>query len=283
MNKKLITGSRDPQLKVYWRSRLGMTAWQHSSGILTSRRLRKGHGPLKVCHFKRLTFRQMARALCHPKQLNRLEVLTALAFIVGPLLFALGSLWSLTDPGAIEISAAALAIGSVFFTAGGWWQLRQAQIAAQKLPAGAQHWQWCGLRCALTQSMGTVLFNINTFFLWGWTQPNESGWLLLAVLPNLLGSILFLISAADGLIEVGHGKLLVYEPNHLGWWIAMVNGLGCLWFMQSALAALPNHLPELSVFNADMATRTTFLGSLAFAVVGFLSLAECSEDEIPST
>ena len=271
-----------PQLKTYWHSRLGVTAWQHPSGLWTSRRLRKGHGPLSIFHFKRLTLWQMLLALCHPKQLNQLEVCTALAFIIGPFLFAIGSLWSITDPDAAALSSATLALGSVFFTAGGWWQLRQAKLAIKILPTDMQDWQWCGLRCALTQSMGTVLFNINTFFLWGWPQSNEIGWLLLAVLPNLLGSILFLVSAADGLIEIGHGKLLVYEPSHLGWWIAMVNALGCLWFMQSALAALPNHLPELSVFNAGMATRTTLLGSLCFAIVGILSLAECSEDEIQS-
>ena len=277
-----MTISRRPQLKIYWHSRLGVTAWKHPSGIWTSRRLRKGHGPLRFFHFKRLTLWQMLRALCHPKQLNQLEVRTALAFIIGPFLFAIGSLWSLTDPDAVALSSAALALGSVFFTAGGWWQLKQAQLAIQKLPKDVQNWQWCGLRCALTQSAGTLLFNINTFFLWGWPQSNESSWLLLAVLPNLLGSILFLISAADGLIEVGHGKLSVYEPNHLGWWVAMINGLGCLWFMQSALAALPNDLPEMSVFNPAMAARTTLLGSISFAIVGILSLAECSEDEISS-
>ena len=94
--------------------------------------------------------------------------------------------------------------------------------------------------------------------------------------------LLVLGNAVDGLIEVGHGKLLVFEPRHLGWWIAMVNALGCLWFMQSALAALPNDLPKLSVLNAGMAIRTTLLGSLCFAIVGILSLAECSEDEISS-
>ena len=103
------------------------------------------------------------------------------------------------------------------------------------------------------------------------------------MLPNLLGSILFLVSAAYCLIEVGHGKFLVYEPNHLGWWIAMVNALACLWFMQSALAALPSNLPELSVFNAGMGTQATLLGSLCIAIVGILSLAECSEDEVSRT
>ena len=278
-----MTTSSRPQLKTYWHSRLGVTAWQHPSGLWTSRRLRKGHEPLSIFHFKRLTLWQMLLALCHPKQVNQLEVRTAIAFIVGPFLFAIGSLWSITDPGAPALSSATLAMGSVFFTAGGWWQLRQAKLAIKVLPADMQDWQWCGLRCAFTQSIGTVLFNINTFFLWGWPQPNENSWLLIAVLPNLLGSILFLVSAADGLIEVGHGKLLVYEPSHLGWWIAMVNALGCLWFMQSALAALPNNLPEISVFNAGMATRTTLLGSLCFAIVGILSLAECSEDEASNT
>ena len=100
------------------------------------------------------------------------------------------------------------------------------------------------------------------------------------MLPNLLGSILFLISAADGLLEVGHGHLLVFESQHLGWWIAMVNALGCLWFLQSALVALPNALPQQTVFNAVMANQTTLLGSLAFAIVGILCLAECSEDEV---
>ncbi len=36
------------------------------------------------------------------------------------------------------------------------------------------------------------------------------------------------------------------------------------------------------LFNIDssMPMRTTLLGSLAFAIVGILSLAECAEDEI---
>ena len=268
------------QLRTHWRSRWGITAWRHRRGIWTSRRLRKGHGPLVQGHYQRLHLAQMLGALMRVKQLERLDVRTALAFIAGPLLFALGAGLSLRPGAAPSLTAGLLAIGSVLFTAGGWWQLQQAQQALRQLPADASAWQWCGWRCALTQSLGTVLFNINTFFCWGWPHPSDATWLGLAVLPNLLGSILFLISAADGLLEVGHGRLLVFEPQHLGWWIAMVNALGCLWFLQSALVALPNALPQQTVFNAVMANQTTLLGSLAFAIVGILCLAECSEDEV---
>ena len=125
------------------------------------------NGPLRIFHFKHLTLWQMLLALCHPKQLNQLEVSTALAFVIGPILFAIGSLWSITNPDAAALSSATLALGSVFFFAGGWWQLRQAKLAIKILPADVKDCQWCGLRCALTQSMGTMLFNINTFFLWG--------------------------------------------------------------------------------------------------------------------
>ena len=158
-----MTSSSRAPLKTRWHSRLGVTAWRLPSGLWTSRRLRKGHGPLKIFHFRHLTLQKMLMALCHPKQINRLEVRTAIAFIIGPFLFAIGSLWSITDPNAVALSSATLALGSVFFTAGGWWQLRQAKLAIQILPADIQVWQWCGLRCALTQSMGTVLFNINTY------------------------------------------------------------------------------------------------------------------------
>ncbi|RZO11892.1 MAG: hypothetical protein EVB08_08800 [Synechococcus sp. MED-G135] len=268
------------QLTTHWHSRWGITAWRNQKGIWSSRRLRKGHGPLARSHFQQLTAAGMVQALVHGKQLNRLEVRTALAFIAGPLLFALGAGLPLAHQGNASLAAGLLAIGSVLFTAGGWWQVEQALLAVPSLPDDTKAWQWCGLRCSLSQSLGTVLFNINTFFLWGWPQPQEQSWLLLAVLPNLLGSILFLVSAADGLLEVGHGRLLVFEPKHLGWWIAMVNTLGCLWFMQSALASLPNALPKLTSFNNQMALQTTVLGSLAFAIVGILSLAECSEDEV---
>jgi hypothetical protein len=267
-------------LRPYWGSQLGTSAWLHPHGIWTSRRLRKGHGPLKQKHYQALSFIEMLRALLGPKELKRLETRTALAFIIGPLLFALGSWLQLQTSQPPFLALGMLAIGSVLFTAGGWWQLQQARIGDQALPKNGPLWEWCGLRCALTQSVGTVLFNIDTFFSWNQQQPNAELWLLLGILPNVIGSILFLISAAYGMQEVGHGRLLVFEPDHLGWWISIVNALGCVWFMQSAIAGWPTSVPLEQVLDSTMSMRTTLLGSLAFAIVGILSLAECSEDEI---
>ena len=275
----LVTSER---LRPHWRSSLGTSAWLHPLGIWTSRRLRKGHGPLEQRHYQVLNLVEMLRALLRPKHLKRLETRTAIAFIVGPLLFALGSWLQLHTSQSPSLALGLLAVGSVFFTAGGWWQLKQARIGDQALPKDGPQWEWCGLRCALTQSVGTVLFNVETFFSWNQQQPNAELWLSLGILPNVIGSILFLISAAYGLQEVGHGRLLVFEPDHLGWWVSIVNALGCLWFMQSAIAGLPTNVPLEQVLDNTMSMRTTLLGSLAFAIVGILSLAECSEDEIRS-
>ena len=116
-----------------------------------------------------------------------------------------------------------------------------------------------------------MLFNINTFFCWGWPHPSEGSRLGLAVLPNLLSSRLFLSSATDGLVELGHGRLLVVRHGQCP---------GCLRFMQSARAALPNALPQQTVFKPVIVNQTTLQESHAFAIVGIACLAQCSEDEV---
>ena len=53
-----------------------------------------------------------------------------MAFIIGPLLFVIGSVLLMSKLGS---GAALLAIGSVFFTAGGWFQLEQALLVSRGL------------------------------------------------------------------------------------------------------------------------------------------------------
>ena len=259
-----------PSLQVHWSSPFGASAWRQDEAVITSRRLRKGHGGVERGHYQRLSHRRMLQALVRKKRLHRLEVRTALAFIVGPLLFAVGSALQL-HPKAGYSATGLLALGACFFTAGGAWQLQQAVVAGRVLPVGAARWHWCGFWCALTQSLGTVLFNVETLSAWLGPGLDASAQFWLELLPNLLGSILFLISAAYAFLEIGHGRLVSIEPGHLGWWIAVVNGLGCVWFMQSALTPAA---------DADATIRATLIGAVAFTVVGLLSLAECSEDDV---
>ena len=132
-----------PSLQAHWSSFLGASAWRQDEAVITSRRLRKGHGVIKRCHYQRLSHRRMLQALLRKKRLQRLEVRTALAFIVGPLLFVVGSALQL-HPKAGYSATALLALGAGFFTAGGAWQLQQAVVAGRVLPPGAARWHWCG-------------------------------------------------------------------------------------------------------------------------------------------
>ncbi|MED5164846.1 MAG: hypothetical protein VX683_03310, partial [Cyanobacteriota bacterium] len=139
--------------------------------------------------------KHMVQALLRGKDVHRLEVHTAVAFIIGPLLFVIGSVLLMSQFGS---GAALLALGSVFFTAGGWFQLEQALLVTRGLLNRKQRWGWCGIWCALTQSIGTVLFNMETFSSWGLPTLNGTPWLMLEVAPNILGSVLFVISSIFG-------------------------------------------------------------------------------------
>ncbi|EAQ68024.1 hypothetical protein [Synechococcus sp. RS9909] len=111
-------------------------------------------------------------------------------------------------------------------------------------------------------------------------QASSPVWLSLEVLPNLIGCILFVTSAAYAVMEVGHGRLLVFEPRHLAWWITVVSGSGCVLFLLAALAGLPRHYPQQMVLNGGMADGATVVGAFAFVLAGLLTMAECSEDDV---
>ena len=261
----------------HWRVGNAVTAWSHPDGIWTSRRLRKGHGPLKGCHYRPLSAIGMLHALVHPKNLERLEVRTALAFIVGSVLFVIGSDHQrITDTLSVEV----FTIGSLLYLAGAWWQLVEARLADRHLRRHGLRWEWSGLRCAETQALGALLFTVPPVVAWLWPQASSPVWLSLEVLPNLIGCILFVTSAAYAVMEVGHGRLLVFEPRHLAWWITVVSGSGCVLFLLAALAGLPRHYPQQMVLNDGLADGATVVGAFAFVLAGLLTMAECSEDDV---
>ena len=137
-------------------------------------------------------------------------------------------------------------MGSIPFTIAAYLQLFQAanagefQPGATPLPSRFTLLGWRPhdigwLSCAL-QFIGTILFNFNTFDAMlpslNWFQQDVLIWA-----PNMIGSILFLASGYLAFIETCHGHW-AWKPASISWWVVLINLLGCVGFMISAMLAI---------------------------------------------
>ena len=224
------------------------------------------------------------RCLWMPGQLNWW---IGTIFAVGSLLFAVASVLSLVPSLAQAWSLDATQVNAIFFmgsipfTIAAYLQLFQAANAGDFQPGGTPlpspfkllGWRphdvgW--LSCAL-QFIGTILFNVNTFDAMlpslNWFQQDVLIWA-----PNIIGSILFLSSGYLAFSETSHGYW-AWKPASISWWVVLINLLGCVGFMISALLAIvlpgtPNmEVVHLSIFF-------TLLGAVCFFVGSLLMLPE---------
>jgi hypothetical protein len=92
-----------------------------------------------------------------------------------------------------------------------------------------------GYQAALVQLVGTLLFNVNTADALiaglGWEGQD-----LLVWTPDILGSICFLVASQLAVMEISH-HAWSFQPRSLSWWIAAINLLGSVLFMISAVAS----------------------------------------------
>ncbi|MCO8120209.1 hypothetical protein NHH03_00545 [Stieleria sp. TO1_6] len=219
-------------------------------------------------------------------------------FAVGALCFAAASSLSLLpsiasqwqiNPGAIN---RLFFIGSIPFTSAAYLQLFQAANAAdppratpsQSLPKPRRRhvfgWRpgdigW--ISCVL-QFIGTLLFNVNTFDAMlpslDWFQSD-----LLVWVPNLVGSVLFLVSGYLAFIEVCHAHW-GWHPRQIGWCVAFINLIGCVGFMISAACAL--FLPGDSHNElARLALLFTLIGAIGFFGGALLMQIESTQNAGP--
>jgi hypothetical protein len=160
-------------------------------------------------------------------------------------------------------------------------QLFQAANAGGFMPRSRQlqeHVRWFGWRprdigwlsCAL-QFVGTLLFNVNTFDAMlpdlSWYKQDLAIWA-----PDLVGSILFLISGYLAFIETCHLHW-AWQPDSISWWVTFTNLLGCVGFMISALFSVV--LPQLT--GSALVTVSllfTLVGALGFLIGSLLMLPE---------
>lgn len=188
----------------------------------------------------------------------------ATLFMIGASLFALGCVMALRGVAADFTTQSVFFLGSIFFTTAAYCELRLTTLANPVDHASA-----------LSQFIGTLLFNVNTFdsfFDLGWIASDSLIWT-----PNIFGSIMFLISAALVMLHIGK-RWWYWDVKSLVWWNAVINYAGCVAFMISAILSFVLPTP-LSGGYETLATVFTLLGALCFLVGAYMMWPEMSQSE----
>jgi hypothetical protein len=119
---------------------------------------------------------------------------------------------------------------------------------------------------AITQFPGTLFFNISTLAALAHNvtakQEDRRVWR-----PDLFGSTLFLVASVFAILAVG--RFLSFQPRSFPWRIAWVNMIGSILFMISALASyvLPS---TGELINSPVSIAGTLLGALCFLIGAIL-------------
>ena len=212
------------------------------------------------------------------RRLRRVNTVAATSFVLGGSLFAIGAAMAQAGADTRAYCSFYLA-GGVFFSAGGYASLLQAinsprETAAGEIPDRAWRWwareprriEWLA---AAVLFLGTLVFAVNIVdsFVEGLGAREEDR---LVWSPDVVGCALFLISGHLAMVEMG-GWLR--RPRDLGWSIVVVNQIGSILFMISAVAAFvrPSTGDELAV---GIANWGTLAGALCFAVGGAMQERE---------
>ncbi|MCF7971537.1 MAG: hypothetical protein K9L22_10290 [Methylococcaceae bacterium] len=263
--------------------------------IATSRRHRKGRGTLLVTPAGvKSPPPRFKYPWLHFWEPTRLTWWVAVLFIIGSALFSVGG-YALTFP---EDAPKALStgmtldwiffIGSLFFTSAAFCQFLESMnagdseglYAEEKLPDTFQWMAWhpqrIGYMASLVQLIGTVMFNFNT----GNAFISDLNWIQQDVLiwtPNIIGCICFLIASRLAFMEVCHGYW-GWQPDNIEWWITVLNLLGSIGFMNSALYSLAVPPGESSATFSWLAAFFTFQGGVCFFIASYLLLPEMFSD-----
>jgi hypothetical protein len=210
-----------------------------------------------------------------------------LVFAVGSLLFILGSvliLWpSLVGTGAFK-PAHVFFVGSLPFTLAACLQFYQAGNATDfpvKDSTPVQRKLFgCRLRelgwwSCLLQFIGTLLFNVSTYQALNpnldWISEDIRTWV-----PNLIGSILFLLSGYMAFAETCHAYWRCL-PRNLSWWAVLWNLAGCIGFLVSALLAVLVSAADPAI-RLQLSTGFTLLGATGFLLGSLLLMPEAATE-----
>lgn len=192
---------------------------------------------------------------------RRLDWWIAVLFMIGAGLFALGSVFFLTAFHHAFILDSVFCLGSLFFTSAALCQFHQARNTTR-----LAFWS------TLSQFIGTLLFNMNTFdafFNFGWFAQD-----LLVWTPDITGSVLFQISGSLAMLEICK-RWWCWDFGHVTWRIGAINFAGCVAFLISAVLAFRPSSDLMAVW----ATAFTLLGAICFFIGAFLIWTAMSDPQ----
>jgi hypothetical protein len=210
----------------------------------------------------------------------RLNGAIAWLFMIGSACFVLGSVPAFVNAVGGTVDSVTYFVGSLFFTSASLLALLQAQTPAmtqvtehsQGIAQQVRRWAWLphdrAWLAAVTQFPGTLFFNVSTaaaLIRNATVQAQDRHvWR-----PDFLGSTLFLISSAFGILAVGGSGPA--RMRSYPWSIAWLNMIGSVLFMASAVASYI--LPSTGqVMAVRVSVAGTLLGAVCFLVGAALML-----------
>ena len=256
--------------------------------LYTSRRIRKGLNRLlvdKKHHRFRHTLHDLSSLFTYKPQL--LTWWIGVLFIIGSACFMVGSIMYLYFEESFSSLTMNLVffIGSLFFTSAAYGQYLEAINAditnEADLEKKEREWIWfawraknLGFLSSVSQLIGTLLFNINTFdgLLSHLTALQED---ILIWVPNMIGSILFLTASFLAWLEV-YKDTNVKAFTSVTWWIIWINILGSVFFQLSALKSYVN-LESGELINGTLSLDYTLYGAACFLIGAYLLIVEMNE------
>src|SRR4051794_11716127 len=181
----------------------------------------------------------------------------AAAFAIGSACFLVGPFPGYQQLVGETAAAVTVFVGSIFFTIGG---ALQSALAFGERHSDAADW-WA----AIIQSAGTLFFNVTTFLALNTALSNPE-YDRLVWRPDAFGSICFLVSG-----------VIAYRAATRRWWQPAINLLGCVLFAISAVAGyvVPS---SGSMVDLAAANWNTSLGAACFlaCAVGALRARDAS-------
>jgi len=212
------------------------------------------------------------------RRLVRINAVAATAFVIGGSMFCLGALLAQAHVGGPRLAAAVFMGGGVFFTTGGYASVLQVANAPRGADADGvvrvEPWRWWSTEPGRLDWASAVALFVGTLYFGASLAVALLGDLTTAQIhrdvwtPEFVGCVLFLVSGHLALTEMHRDRPRGRRAD-LGWWIVVVNQIGSVLFMVSAIAAFvrPTTGDELAVGVANWAC---FLGAACFAVAGVM-------------